>query len=74
MDAKFVAIGNSRGVRLPKPFIEEAGLAERVSLRAGWAAAARLARERYDSSVEEAWSPTGFDTSEWEWKSTEDDA
>ena len=89
MDAKFVAIGNSLGVRLPKSFIEEAGLAERVSLRAadggssiepcsevraGWAAAARLARERDDSSVEESWPSTGFDTAEWEWKSTEDDA
>ena len=89
MDAKIVAIGNSRGVRLPKPLIEEAGLGERVSLRvvdggllieprtevrAGWAEAARLARERGDdASVEEAWPPTGFDTAEWEWESAEGD-
>ena len=90
MDAKIVAIGNSRGVRLPKPLIEEAGLGERVSLRvvegglliephpevrAGWAAAARLARERGDdAAVEQSWPPTGFDAAEWEWESAEDDA
>ena len=90
MDTRIVAIGNSRGVRLPKPLIEEAGLGEQVSLRvvdggllieprsevrAGWAAAAHLAHERGDeASVEEAWPTTGFDTAEWEWESTEGDA
>lgn len=90
VDTRLVAIGNSRGVRLPKPLIEEAGLGERVSLRvvdggllieprsevrAGWAAAARLARERGDdAAVEEAWPPTGFDIDEWEWESAEGDA
>ena len=77
------------GVRLPTPLIEVAGLGERVKLRvvdggllieprtevrAGWAEAARLARERGDdNSVEQAWWPTGFDTSEWEWESAEGD-
>ena len=89
MDAKFVAIGNSRGERLSSPLIEEAGSSERVAprvvegnssiepcseVRAGWAAAASLARERDDSSVEESWPPTGFDTAEWEWESTGGDA
>src|SRR6266566_2198064 len=60
MKTKLVRIGNSRGVRLPKPLIEESGLSEEVELlagdrtilirsavgpRAGWAeAAAALAR------------------------------
>lgn len=60
MKTRLVRIGNSRGVRLPKPLIEEAGLSEEVELRArqgsivilpvagvrsGWAEAAqRLAR------------------------------
>lgn len=89
MDARIVPIGNSRGVRLPKPLIEEAGLGERVSLRvvdggvlveprpearAGWADAARLAREQGDEIVVESWPLTGFDTEEWEWSSIGEDA
>lgn len=89
MDAKIVAIGNSRGLRLPKPLIKAAGLGERVSLRVvdggllieprsevreGWAAAARLARERGDDApVDESWPPTAFDAAEWEWESVEGD-
>ncbi|WP_419840224.1 AbrB/MazE/SpoVT family DNA-binding domain-containing protein [Candidatus Poriferisodalis sp.] len=89
MDARIVPIGNSRGVRLPKPLIEEAGLGERVSLRVvdggvlieprpeartGWAKAARLARERGDEVVVEPWPLTGFDIDAWEWESTDEDA
>ena len=33
MKARLVRIGNSRGVRLPKPLIEEAGLTEDVELQ-----------------------------------------
>ena len=59
MKTHLVRIGNSRGVRLPKPLIEQAGLSEEVelrvqegaiiitrarSLRSGWADAAREAR------------------------------
>jgi antitoxin MazE len=33
MKARLVRIGNSRGVRLPKPLILEAGLGEDVELR-----------------------------------------
>ena len=59
--ARIVRVGNSRGIRIPKALLEEAGLTEDVELdaragaitirpahgvRAGWAeAAARLARE-----------------------------
>ena len=60
MKARLVKIGNSRGVRLPKPVIEEAGLSEEVEVRvrrgavvitaasrprSGWAEAARRAHE-----------------------------
>ncbi len=31
--ARLVQIGNSRGVRIPKPLIEEAGLTDEVELR-----------------------------------------
>lgn len=89
MDARIVPIGNSRGVRLPKPLIEEAGLGERVSLRvvdggvlieprpearAGWAEAARQAHKRGDDIVVEPWPLTGFDAEEWEWESAGEDA
>ncbi len=33
MKARLVRIGNSRGIRLPKPIIEQAGLTEEVELR-----------------------------------------
>ncbi len=59
--AKLVAIGNSRGVRIPKAMIEQIGLGEEVELevvdgtivirrkrrpREGWAEAAKLLAER----------------------------
>jgi antitoxin MazE len=59
--AKLVAIGNSRGVRIPKAMIEQVGLAEEVELevvdgaivirrkrrpREGWAEAAKRLAER----------------------------
>lgn len=82
MDAMIVKVGNSRGVRIPKPLIEEAGLGERVSLRVveegllierrseprlGWAEAARLGREQGESAPDEGWGLTRFDSVEWEW-------
>ena len=33
MKARLVRIGNSRGIRLPKPLIEQAGLTDEVELR-----------------------------------------
>ena len=61
MQTKIIEIGNSRGIRIPKSFIEEAGLASEVKLRvaesgiltervyaprAGWKEAARKLQER----------------------------
>ncbi len=79
--ARLVQIGNSRGVRIPKPLIEEAGLTDEVELevqggtivvrplegtRAGWAeAAARLAAE--GEGLLDAETPTRFDGEEWTW-------
>jgi antitoxin MazE len=82
MKARLIRIGNSRGVRLPRPLIEEAGLADEVDLvaregeivirrvksaREGWADAARLLRERGEDALLNAPAPTRFDESEWEW-------
>lgn len=82
MKTRLIRIGNSRGVRLPKPLIEEAGLTEEVDLRtrdgtiiiararrtrAGWAEAARLIHERSEDRMEEPPTSTRFDEEEWEW-------
>ena len=81
MKARIVRIGNSRGVRLPKPLIEQAGLGEEVELlvqegailiqatagtRAGWADAARRLAEAGGELLDEP-TPTRFDESEWRW-------
>ena len=64
--AKLVAIGNSRGVRLPKAMIEQAGLGADIELevidgaivirshrpvRAGWAEAAKLMASRGEAPL-----------------------
>ncbi|MGH9361561.1 MAG: AbrB/MazE/SpoVT family DNA-binding domain-containing protein [Thermoanaerobaculia bacterium] len=80
MKTRLISIGNSRGVRLPKPLIEEAGLSDEVEIRvragaiviaaatqprAGWAEAAQLLGARGEEEILEA--PTRFDEVEWEW-------
>jgi antitoxin MazE len=83
MKARLIRIGNSRGVRLPKPVIEQAGLREEVELqvregavvissrkprRAGWADAAREMRKRQDDRLVDPSCPTQFDMTEWQWR------
>ena len=81
MKTKLVRIGNSRGIRLPKLLIEQAGLDEDVQLevhgntvvirpltstRAGWAAtAAELAST--EEGLLDPVRPTAFDQDEWTW-------
>jgi antitoxin MazE len=79
---RLVQIGNSRGVRIPKPLIEQADLGEEVelrvedgaiiietprSVRAGWADAARTVRGRGEDGILDEPTPTRFDETEWEW-------
>lgn len=82
MKTRLVRIGNSRGVRIAKPLLEEAGLTDEVEIRvragavvitprtrprAGWAeAAARLAKTKEAQLLDEA-TPTRFDEEEWKW-------
>jgi len=83
MKARLVRIGNSRGVRLPKPVIEEAGLAEEVELqvrgntvvissrqptRAGWAEAARRMHEAGHDRLLDKTAATRFDAEGWRWR------
>jgi antitoxin MazE len=82
MKTHLVRIGNSRGVRLPKPLIAQAGLTEEVDLRvqggaiviarvsnprSGWADAARKMRQRKDDRLLDPPTPTRFDDEEWKW-------
>lgn len=78
IQAKLVAIGNSRGVRIPKAMIEQVGLADEVELevvdgaivirrkrrpREGWAEAAKLLAERGEELP-----PEILDMTETEWE------
>jgi len=82
MKARLVQIGNSRGVRIPKPLIEEVGLADEVELqvrdgaivispgrtpREGWAEAARALYEKEEAGLLDAPTSTHFDEEDWEW-------
>ena len=80
--SKIVRIGNSKGVRLPKPLLEQVGLVDEVDLevrdgalvispsdpvRAGWREAAALLAQRQEDDLLDASTPTRFDAEEWEW-------
>ena len=80
--ARIVAIGNSHGVRIPKPLLEQAGLSGEVELhaeqgrivivaaraaRAGWAEAAAQLHARGEDGLLETPAPA-FDAEEWEWR------
>jgi antitoxin MazE len=82
MRARVVRIGNSRGVRLPKFVIEEAGLGEEVELRvrdgavvimstarprAGWDEAAKQMRQYDEDRLLAEPTPTHFDEEDWKW-------
>ena len=82
MKTRLVRIGNSRGVRLPKTIIAQAGLTDEVELgvregavviaratsaRSGWSDAARKMRLRDEDRLLDAPTPTRFDEKEWQW-------
>ena len=80
---RLVRIGNSRGLRVPKILLDEAGLPEEVELRAepgrlvvsaagrpraGWAAKARSMHKRADDVLIDEATPTSFDNNDWRWE------
>ncbi len=82
MRTRLVRIGNSRGVRLPKALIAQAGLTDEVelyvkegaiiveratALRSSWAEAAREMRHSNEDRLPDPHLPTHFDEEEWEW-------
>ena len=79
MKSMLVRIGNSRGIRLPKALIEEAGLTGEVDIHAepgriivtavtsprkGWAES--VAANPPDGLLDKP-TPTDFDEREWDW-------
>jgi antitoxin MazE len=83
MKTKIIRIGNSRGVRIPKPLLEQAGLEDEVQLRVvesgiviegtpthrhEWGVAAAKLRERGEDGLLDEPIPTSFDESEWTWE------
>ncbi len=83
MRTELVRIGNSRGVRIPKPIIAQCGLGDTVELRVendclvispgrrprqGWEEAFRAAGTAVrDELLLETTEPNDFDRKEWEW-------
>jgi antitoxin MazE len=82
MRASLVQIGNSRGIRIPKPLLEQMGLRGEVEIevrgeqlvirpanhpRAGWAEAFARMTERKDDALLDRELPTRWDESEWRW-------
>ncbi len=83
MKTELIQIGNSRGVRIPKPLIEQCGLGDTVELRVhkdglvisperrareGWAKAFRAAGSSSDDQIVLRDSePNDFDGRDWRW-------
>jgi antitoxin MazE len=81
MKASLIAIGNSRGVRIPKAFLEQAGVEGEVEMevrgaqivikaahrpRAGWGEAFARMASLGDDVLLDPLQPTKWDESEWE--------
>jgi antitoxin MazE len=82
MKAKIIRIGNSQGIRIPKPLLEQTGLGEDVELevradeivirsarspRAAWATAFESMAEAGDDELLEEVTETSWDREEWVW-------
>lgn len=83
MRARIVKIGNSKGIRLPKPIIEQAGIAEDVEIavegetiiirpistpRAGWDQAFQQMAKNGDDLLVDAEEPVSHSWDETEWQ------
>jgi antitoxin MazE len=83
MKTELVRIGNSRGIRIPKPIIEQCGLGETVEVRVengcliispgrqprqGWDEAFRASgNAAHDDLILETTEPNEFDRKDWQW-------
>jgi antitoxin MazE len=82
MVIRIVKIGNSRGIRIPKPVLDQIGLEGEVemeiehnqivirpitSARQGWEEAFKKMAEKGDDRLLDGNSLTRWDEDEWEW-------
>jgi antitoxin MazE len=82
MKASIVKIGNSHGVRIPKPILDQCGFKKEVELevvnqelvlkavgrpRKNWEASFKKMAKHQDDHLEESPS-TDWENEEWEWK------
>jgi antitoxin MazE len=83
MKSRLVRIGNSKGLRIPKPLLEQAGLRDEVEItvrgeslvieparrpRDGWDAAFREMAARGDDALLDGGGPAPvWDEDEWQW-------
>ncbi|MFC2174067.1 AbrB/MazE/SpoVT family DNA-binding domain-containing protein [Acidobacteriota bacterium] len=80
---RIVKIGNSRGIRIPKIWLEQLGFSGEVVLsvesnklvikasrspRQGWAEQFQAMAERQDDQPIVEFLPTNWDSEEWEWQ------
>jgi antitoxin MazE len=73
---RLVKVGNSQGIRIPKPLLEQSGIQNEVEIevegnrhpRAGWEEAiAAVLAESGDEGLLEDETPTDWDKTEWQW-------
>jgi antitoxin MazE len=83
LHTRIVRIGNSQGIRIPKPLLEQVGIHDRVEMeihegeisirpartaRAGWEQKfAEMAAAGDDKLIDGEQPPTSWDTEQWEW-------
>ena len=84
MKVRIVRIGNSRGIRIPKPLLDQTGFGEEVEIevrgaslilrrprevREGWSEEFRAMAESGDDVLLDGdLSTTSWDDEEWEWE------
>lgn len=83
MKTRLIRIGNSQGIRIPGPLVEEAGLEGDLDIRtegqslvirpakkprAGWAESFKeMARRGDDTLMDDVPEQSGWDAAEWQW-------
>ena len=80
--ARIIRLGNSRGVRIPKPLLEQSGLEDVVEItatpgkiliqkpahpREGWSATFEAMEQSRDDSLLDTNTSTEWDDTEWTW-------
>jgi antitoxin MazE len=83
MITQLIKVGNSRGVRIPKPLIQETGLTDDVTIRveggsivispvravrSGWQEAFNKMHANNDDVLIDKNIRSNWDDEEWEWK------